>query len=763
MYTIESKNQLARLMATENLVIEHQKISTAKFDPINRILYLPIWQNMTGFIYDLLTGHEVGHALYTPPQGWHDAVLDKSKPKSYKHFLNVVEDARIEKRIQRKYPGLRLSFKQAYEELFKRNFFGIENRDVNKLAFIDRLNIYSKSQYTKDIKFKDEEITFINEVKNAESWEDVIAITDKIFAYSKDEQFEMQQNDFQYDFSDSDQNQDDQSMGDPDEYDYDGEESTEESEQETESKEKTESKESKTDDESGDESEEETSDTNTKKDNEADFDDEIEDESESNQLNRDKESIESEKDEFVPTCETDEKYRENENSLLDATCKPYIYLSFPKPDLTKIITPWKRVHEQMNTHWKTYPTIFTQERIIELTNKFKSKNEKYVSLLVKEFEMRKAAKNFAKNKVSITGDLNINKLANYRIDDNIFRKIMAVPNGKKHGLILLLDYSGSMSDKMNGSIEQILILAMFCRKVNIPYRVYAFGDSQNVRCFDHNISRDTLVKCFSRDENEVFFSNVQLREYLNNEMTNAEFTNAFRNMILLKEIHDSDNFHSPLYGYRPRTEELTNTPLTQAIVAITDVMAQFKRNNNLDITNLIVVHDGDADQNIRYCKIGRTPQFNTLTENIIISDKKSKFQYQLGSIKTKSDDTLIAALNYFRYITKSNIVGFFVAESSKFRLRNSLYRRYVSKESDGIIDTSLLIKKLRTDKYLESYNPVYDAFYIVASDDIVIDDEEFDIEEGASQRKVVTAFMKFNKKRQINRVLVNKFIQRIAA
>ena len=89
--------------------------------------------------------------------------------------------------------------------------------------------------------------------------------------------------------------------------------------------------------------------------------------------------------------------------------------------------------------------------------------------------------------------------------------------------------------------------------------------------------------------------------------------------------------------------------------------------------------------------------------------------------------------------------------------------RYVSKESDGIIDTSELIKKLRTDKYLESYNPVYDAFYIVASDDIVIDDEEFDIEEGASQRKVVTAFMKFNKKRQINRVLVNKFIQRIAA
>ncbi len=61
-----------------------------KFDTKNRILYLPIWQNMTGIIYDLLVGHEVGHALYTPAEGWHDAVSDNDKNKNYKNFLNVV-------------------------------------------------------------------------------------------------------------------------------------------------------------------------------------------------------------------------------------------------------------------------------------------------------------------------------------------------------------------------------------------------------------------------------------------------------------------------------------------------------------------------------------------------------------------------------------------------------------------------------------------------------------------------------------------------
>ena len=123
-FTVESKSQLAKLMATENLTIQHQKIQTAKFDPVNRVLYLPVWQNMTGVMYDLLGGHEVGHARWTPAEGWHNVASDKTKGKYYKNFLNVVEDARIEKKIQRKYPGLRLSFRDAYAELNKRDFFG---------------------------------------------------------------------------------------------------------------------------------------------------------------------------------------------------------------------------------------------------------------------------------------------------------------------------------------------------------------------------------------------------------------------------------------------------------------------------------------------------------------------------------------------------------------------------------------------------------------------------------------------------------------
>ena len=155
-FTVESKSQLAKLLATENLTIEHQKLSTARFDPKNRILYCPIWQDMSGALYDLLMGHEVGHALYTPAEGWHDAV--STLGRKYKGFLNVVEDARIEKKVKRKFPGIRASFAKGYQNLLDRDFFGLKSRDINTMSFIDRLNIYTKSSGLTKVEFSDEEL-----------------------------------------------------------------------------------------------------------------------------------------------------------------------------------------------------------------------------------------------------------------------------------------------------------------------------------------------------------------------------------------------------------------------------------------------------------------------------------------------------------------------------------------------------------------------------------------------------------------------------
>ena len=100
-----AKETLAKLMASENLFVEHANVPTAAFDLIKRRLFLPNWKDISDNVYTLLISHEVGHALFTPKDEWETAVMKESSKDSFKNVVNIVEDVRIEKMIQQKYPG----------------------------------------------------------------------------------------------------------------------------------------------------------------------------------------------------------------------------------------------------------------------------------------------------------------------------------------------------------------------------------------------------------------------------------------------------------------------------------------------------------------------------------------------------------------------------------------------------------------------------------------------------------------------------------
>ena len=123
-----SKDILARAMAQEDITVQHSaSAQTAAFDVQNRCLILPVWKDMDNSMYDMLVGHEVSHALHTPAQGWQDFVGNSGMRHM---FVNVVEDARIERMIKAKFPGLRRDFAAAYASLHDRDLFEISNKDV---------------------------------------------------------------------------------------------------------------------------------------------------------------------------------------------------------------------------------------------------------------------------------------------------------------------------------------------------------------------------------------------------------------------------------------------------------------------------------------------------------------------------------------------------------------------------------------------------------------------------------------------------------
>ena len=786
-FTAEQKSQLAKLLATENLTVQHQKISTARFDPTNRILYLPIWQNMSGNMYDLLVGHEVGHALYTPAQGWHDAVVDTDKNKNYKNFLNVVEDARIEKKVKRKYPGLNSAFRIAYQELTNRDFFGIKGRDVNEMPFIDRLNLFSKSQWsTTWIRFSANEELLVKEVQSAETWDDVVRITEKIYQYSKEEQHEMALE--YYEEMMAEMQMSDEYEEEYETSDYGGDYDDEGDDQQSRGQ--------------GDADEEEFEEGQTQSQRSQSSNEEIGDNDleSGNQILHEKDSHPGSKDQFNPNCQTDENYRRNEHILLDDKCKEFVYVDIPKPNMSNIITPVKRVQELMTADYKDYVQkgYIPASKGIGLLNEFKRRNERYVSLLAKEFEMRKAAKSFSKSKLSDTGDIDINKLSSYKFDDNIFRKVMMVPKGKNHGLVLLLDRSGSMSNNMSGSIEQILVLSMFCRKVNIPFIVYGFTESEEVRAIDLGFKINTeegrqfirnytfdadKYRSFSSDLNELSLSNVHLREYLNSKMSNAEFTNALKNMCLLMEAYKEKHFSIP----RPDSERLNNTPMTQAIVATAQIMDNFKKQNNLDICSLVIVHDGDSDyvrnfwsekevvdRNTNQPKMIKSPTYMDYGNRVFyLRDRKNKFE-----VKMSNDELSQHILRWFTKITGARVFGFFIIPSGRHNLKWALNERYTNSDGKNMWQIKAecgyefaeeykkkLVKQFKEEKFLATKLPGFESFFLISGgSELTTDDEDgIEVDGKITARKLATAFAKYNKKRAVNRVLVSRFIQGIAA
>lgn len=767
MTTIAEKSILAKLLATENVNVQYRKTKTAMFCPKTRTLIVPIMKEMPNDLHDYLIGHEVGHAHDTPEKGWHNAT--HSKGANYKSFLNVVEDARIEKRMKRRYPGIRKSFRNGFYELMERDFFGVSQTNINTLPFIERVNLITKSDYTLDTLFNREETALLDKVKAIETWEDTVRVTDELWAFAKDEMSKLSESDDHSGYNDNSDSYDDNS----DSYDEDSQDDESGSGE----------------DKSSDEKEDKSNKSAAEQKSTENDDGDDGDDGYTNRLNRNKQSAVSHTDQYSPepTCETDNQFRKNEITLIDSKCLDSLYAKIPTPNLNRIVTPASRVQELFTEDFSKQVSNY-ESASSALYDNFKRRNERYISLLAKEFEMRKAATKYAKSRLSNTGDIDVSKIYKYQIEDNIFRKMMKVPQGKSHGLILLLDKSGSMSLNMGSSIEQILILALFCRKVNIPFKVYGFGNTPSVRQIDFpkeftkwseqpSCTFESMYSCFSHEDDELETSAVYLREMINSQMGNSTFQKAVKNLCCLMNAYKHNcNYDNPRVFSRPLTESLGNTPLIEALIALKPILEEFRQTNRLDIVNTVIVHDGDADElSAVHAKGQRYNKryFSTHSENVYVTDGNKQFKVE--TIRKSQQNTMQASIsNWLTSTTGTKLFGFFIVPSSS-KLRKVIGNRLVNDELTEIRkipgaywQESEALKKyareLKKEKFLESKLDGYESFFLIPDGSNLETNDEDDIKVTGkvNSNNLSKAFMKFNKTRQVNRVLITKFIQGIA-
>tara|TARA_Y100000034_G_scaffold131551_1_gene192517 strand:- start:98 stop:2566 length:2469 start_codon:yes stop_codon:yes gene_type:complete len=817
-----TKSLLAKLLASENLTVEHGNYSTASMDVKNRVLRLPIWKEMSGSLYDLMVLHEVGHALYTPEDGWHESASNKGA--GYKSFLNVVEDARIERKIKDKYPGGRRAFTDGYLDLMDKDFFGIKGTDVNELGLIDRINLYFKGGFIHDIEFSAEESEFVEKVSNTRTWDDVVRVTDELYEYAKSDEANTDMSDHSsMSWGDGEEgekgegeemdmgmegNESSDSLEDfMDEMKKRGLEAGDEEKEEDESGGLTAENEGENSDgegeSAGDESAEDGEESDTKS---SGGDSEIDGDENSNPSGEGAGRSKSlaEEDKFFtpgPSSVTDRNFREREGELVeDDSVASVDYANMPVANTSKIIVDHKEIHAKIFNHYNsTGERRATDELRDEYKNatkkfvEFRSKNKKTVEYLAKEFEMKKAADAHSRTATANSGIINTSILHTYKYNEHIFKKINVTTDGKNHGLIMVVDWSGSMGNNIKGTIEQLMVLVMFAKRVNIPFEVYLFSDTYPSEIRGNDNYRDNRYPEWTHKDggknDDLMINPYHLLNVFSGRMRANEIHQAYINMTAIATAYDRD-YHG-YYRYRTCPSELNlgGTPLNDSLLTMHTLLPEFKAKNNVQVVNLIYLTDGDSaggeyvwnrrtvekknhsgetvmvNEEARNLRMGYSWRRSSSKEKVFIRDTKTKKEYLMENSNSNSfsrnamTNTLVKVLRDAHGV---NVVNFFIIP----KINRHQVSEFVDRTDEDRMKTTEKLHSLwRKEGHLigKDYGGWSELYLIRGGKALDVVETEFKVSEDAKKGEIKRAFSKMNKNKLKNRLLLSKFVDMVAA
>ena len=157
--------------------------------------------------------------------------------------------------------------------------------------------------------------------------------------------------------------------------------------------------------------------------------------------------------------------------------------------------------------------------------KFKKEQSQTISYMVKEFEMKKAADLYKRSTVSKTGSLNMDTLHSYSYNEDIFLKMNVEPGATNHGLVMFVDWSGSMQDNFYNTIKQTLNLVWFCERVNIPFEVYGFTNGYSNR---DDTNKNTKIQ--KRKQNDMIINELRLLNMLSSRANKNDMQEGLTNL-----------------------------------------------------------------------------------------------------------------------------------------------------------------------------------------------------------------------------------------
>tara|TARA_Y100000992_G_scaffold152607_1_gene101758 strand:+ start:622 stop:2955 length:2334 start_codon:yes stop_codon:yes gene_type:complete len=770
------KGTLAKLLATEDLVVEHRKCETAQFDVERRVLTLPVWDNASEDVYDMLVSHEVGHALFTPNEDW------TAKIKVPHSFINVIEDARIEKLMKRKYAGLPKTFFKGYQELDGEDFFQVNDKgDLRDIQLIDRINLQFKVGNFTYIPFQDSEYEFVKRAEEVETFEEVMQLSKDIFDFMK-QQWEEEQAEKAEEEQEEMLSMEGGEGGQQPDYLEEGEDLSEGKGNKAEDAEQTPDQEIINPNQPWDSLDTEagqapptpaTAQEPTKAD-----------------VNT--EASAPTPEQFKPEAETDNTFIQKVKDYVKHGGYEIEYVEIPRVnDLKDVIISEKEIQEELDTWFTDFQltrqcnsswssdqnvendqlseALYTLGLADKEYEKFRKQSQPEVNYLVKEFEMRKSAQAYARAGVSRTGVLNTKILHQYKYNEDLFKKVTTLPDGKNHGMIFVLDWSGSMNHNLLDTVKQVCSLAWFCRKVQIPFKVYAFSN------YRMSWGRKQMImpeKMGNVDLNEGFC----LMELLTSNGNNKTFEHNIKNFFRVgmsagdyrledsNDLQENYNRFSYYHGRRlpnPPKFGLGSTPLMETVTVLHSVIPAFRKETGAEKISVSILSDGETAPCSYYCPrnfMGEVERYysNSFNSRCQLRNRKTGRVYPHSyDIETSYNSFLSHLKESFPYV---NLLGFRILSKGEggSYFRQQSVRGYFKGSWE---EASASYKKNR---FFEMDNSGFDKLFILPSTNTTDDHSMEELDEGATKAQIRSAFKKMFKGKASNKRLLTSFSKTVA-
>ena len=628
-----AKSMLARLLATENISVVHQNIPTAFFDLKTRSLHLPMWSNASGSLYDMLVGHEVAHALFTPTDGWRSgidsvAAATGCSKDTAKQYLNIVEDARIERMIQTKFRGLKSDFINAYKTLMEREFFG-DLSDIGSMIFADRFNLHFKCGIHTGtvVRFSAEEQPLVSRGETTATWADVVALATDMIVFAQEATAQNQEDGDQSASAGSVESSDDGNA----EVDASGSD---------EQPSNSDSEDSNAGDGDGEDTESDSdSDDSSSADGE-NTDETAEDAPEG----KTQTSGKTGKPEPSNAMKKTDPIAPVTNSALESALE-----EFAKADSGNIDEIVRVSTADLSQSAKTidYTQFLTDMRSSGMSRYMAQpvRISDYTTATVTmatAFNRRKAADNWRRTTVAKSGSLDTLRMNQYKWTDDIFRKTTRLADGKNHGIVILLDWSASMSNIMQSTIGQLFILSDFCRKCGIPFEVYAFSD-QGYYLTKDGYSKEGQAEredAYTADHARRTAASVNTRDVvmlnlLSSRMNGADYEAAKTCLWNWRQMGTCD------YRYG-----LSGTPTTAALMAAADLVETFLKRTRVQIVHTVVLTDGEPTDQMEFnwtkhqtTNGGAVRDYHSTSRTaVVLTDHRTGAAYDLNRVQKWGKD-----------------------------------------------------------------------------------------------------------------------------